>query len=219
MNKKMIVSIFALGAIVAGSANAAITKEQCQKSEKTIWVENIQNSDGTRGACVPKNACESDAFRSKFCNTSFKNIQVASEDSAKSLIALYATNILKYQNGCGSFIDVSVNNSVGQDYIGCYTNGNYMTFEFDDTNETNKKLAYDDYRRGICIAYDGNPSINGKGQIVCNGISKANCDKIGSSEEYTAGDSSCIMGDREKLSGLMRGIANFYTFGIAELVW
>jgi len=177
MNKKMLVSILALGSIVASSANAAVTKEQCSRSDKTVWVENVTNSDGTRGACVPKNACDSKAFKDKFCDMTFQDIQVKSVDDAHTIINTYVKSQLKWTDGCTEFLDLDVNNATGQDYIGCISNGKYRTFEFDDTNELYPTTYVPDLRKALCIAsggqYDGGTKCDNIGNDVCLAIQGA----------------------------------------------
>lgn len=152
MNKKILTSIVTLGIIATSVANAAITKEQCNRSDKTIWVENVTNSDGSRGACVPKNACKSKVFKDKFCNTIFKDIQVQNQNAARKLILHYIYKNYNIWENIG--IDyISTNNTLRQDYIGALFAGNYLTFEFDDTNETIVSTALEGYAKGVCIIY------------------------------------------------------------------
>ncbi len=174
MNKKMFISIVALGAIVTGNANAAITKDQCMRSDKTVWVENVTNSDGSKGACAPKNTCTSKNFKTNFCVTDFKDIQLESTTDAHTVINTYVKTQLNWTAGCTEFLDFDVDNATGQDYIGCKSNGRYRTFEFDDTNEKYASTFVPDFRRALCIA-SGGQFINSE---KCNNISQDLCSII-----------------------------------------
>lgn len=159
MNKKILTSIVTLGIIMTSVANAAITKEQCNRSDKTVWVENVANSDGSRGACVPKNTCKSKTFKSNFCVTDFKDIQLESLDETHKIINIYVKTQLGWTAGCTQFLDFDVNNTVGQDYIGCISNGKYRTFEIDDTSDYVTKIYLPEHMldtsRALCIAIGG----------------------------------------------------------------
>lgn len=181
MNKKMLTSIVTLGMIATCVANAAITKEQCNRSDKTVWVENVANSDGSRGACVPKNTCKSKTFKSNFCVTDFKDIQLESLDETHKIINIYVKTQLEWTAGCTQFLDFDVNNTVGQDYIGCLSNGRYKTFEFDDTNEHYASTYVYDFRQALCMASGGNYVSSGN----CDNISQNTCLAINGNYDST----------------------------------
>lgn len=174
--KKLITSIFAVAAIATTSANAAVTKDQCDKSDKTVWVENVQNADGTRGACVPKNACDSQTFKDKFCNRIFKDVQLPSSGDAELMIFRY----LKHQNmadniGDVRFYYVSVDNKFGQDYMGALYKGNYATFEFDDTNESSDAANAEGMAKGFCLANGGTFQGEKDSYYACAQLSESTC--------------------------------------------
>ncbi|MCM1294661.1 MAG: hypothetical protein NC311_03810 [Muribaculaceae bacterium] len=177
MNKKLITSMFAVAVITTTSAHAVITQEQCEKSDKTIWVENVQNADGTRGACVPKNACDSKAFKDKFCNRIFKDVQLPSSGDAELMIFRY----LKHQNlvndmGDIRFYHVSVDNAIGQDYMGAsYKGGNYATFEFDDTNEHVYSAYEEGMAKAFCLANGGTFQGTQNSNYACAQMSESTC--------------------------------------------
>lgn len=177
MNRKILTSIITMGIIATSTTNAAITKEQCNRSDKTIWVENVANADGSRGACAPKNTCKSKTFKSNFCITAFEDIQVASVDDAHKAINLYVKTQLGWTAGCTQFLDFDVNNLTGQDYIGCISNGKYRTFEIDDTEDgTCRTTSYSRslcLSKALCIATGGQYNLG-----TCNSINQTSCSSI-----------------------------------------
>lgn len=186
MNKKMLTSIATLCMIATSVANAAVTKEQCARSDKTVWVENVVNFDSSKGACVPKNACKSDNFKKNFCITVFKDIQFESLDDVHTAINTYVKMQLKWTAGCTKFLDFDVNNVTGQDYIGCISNGKYKTFEIDDTNEHDPRIFVPDFRKALCIASGGQYTDN-----KCNNIPQNICSSINGN--YDSNIPTCFM--------------------------
>lgn len=190
MNKKILTGIVTLGIITAGAANAAITKEQCNRSDKTVWVANVANADGTKGACVPKNTCKSANFKKNFCVTTFKDTQVGFVSDAHDAINTYVKTQLKWTEGCTQFLDFDVDNMTGQDYIGCLSNGRYRTFEFDDTSHTPAKGAVNlraSFRLdALCIAVGGKPNL---GARTCDNVNQTSCSTI--EGNYDSSTSTC----------------------------
>lgn len=177
--KKLLISIATLGIMLVGVANAAVQQEQCERSDKTVWVKNVQNDDGTRGACVVKDACHNDAFKEFYCSQRFKDIQVRSADKALEIINVF----IKEHGGTMCHVEWSdIDNKFGQDFIGCSFDGNYMVFEFDDTNDT---TSHDDYAKGLCLAMDGLP-VDEDMLISCSSVTKEACRAvIGDYIEYS----------------------------------
>lgn len=168
MNKKLITSIFAVAAIAATNANAAVTKETCNKSDKYIWVEEVKNINGDWGACVPKDACNKPEYKREFCNQVFANIQVNNYKQAVELAKSYLNHHYTVVYCTPSDVSceyvhtedlnltyIDINNRWGQDYIGLSFKGNYIVFEFDDTNETFASTGKDGFAEGKCLAVDG----------------------------------------------------------------
>ena len=154
--------------LVPCGANAAsatdVVKKLCVQKSDFVW-------DDTNKVCIYQNACDSgkDTNDGRYCVKAFKNTQVNNLDDAKRLAYIYAKRKLGSATGC-SWGWSDANNTFGQDYIGCHLkNGGYVTFEFDDTNNsdmfTNGNENYDEYH--VCTdIYSG--SVNN--QTVCSGI-------------------------------------------------
>lgn len=163
MNKKIFVSIVALGAIVAGSATAAnMSEASCKKSSKYIWVSGAIASDGGHGVCIKKNPCKDSDYKN-FCDKRFDNIQVCTKNVALTLV--------RRAGSCTNSYSLDVDNLMKQDYVACEwvdrDGMQYRVFEFDDTNETFDGTCANGGFKGACIAMGGDVQ-DFQDKIVCN---------------------------------------------------
>lgn len=192
MNITKLISIAVLSAIITGSANAAITEEQCRKSAKTVWADAVYNSDGTRGACIPKDVCNSTAYKS-FCNDTFQNIQVPSPSYA---IKLTNDFYKKYNEASTVYDHDIVYNEINDDvsFIGVLNNGRYNVFKFASTTQ---EVGLDGYAEGKCIATYGNFNASdftdsGKTySYACSNITENDCIKIFDDYTYSNENQTC----------------------------
>ena len=148
-------SVVALAALIGGTyvASAATLKETCLSNpEYFVWVEKTSD-------CATVHPCEdpSDPHYAFYCNTAFKDIQVASVREAQELANLFVS---KRMGVTCSFLAAQDAKLVGQDYVGCKTSdGGFIEFEFDDYSEHKSSTADFSYELGKCIAYGGNPTV------------------------------------------------------------
>lgn len=205
MKKSCLIGVM-LASGVVGMANAATIRETCEQyPDKFVWVE-ATNDCATRHPC----ADSSQPHYTFYCNTDFKDIQVASAKDAQELANMYVTKKLGMSGGC-SFLSVDDSGTVGQDYIQCKTpNGGYIEFEFDDYSESATVTAEYSYNIGKCIAYGGRPNesytqdypeaitmtsvANERREFVCYNVSESQCSEMyPGHSSYVATEKSCIV--------------------------
>lgn len=149
------ISVISLVALIGGTcvASAATLKETCLANpEYFVWVEKTSD-------CATVHPCEdpSDPHYAFYCNTAFKDIQVASVREAQELANLFVS---KRMGVTCSFLAAQDAKLVGQDYVGCKTSdGGFIEFEFDDYSERGFSTADFSYELGKCIAYGGKPTL------------------------------------------------------------
>ena len=158
-------------------ANAAsatdVVKKLCVQKSDFVW-------DDTNKVCIYQNACDSgkDTNDGRYCVKAFKDTQVHTIDDAKDLANIYAKRKLGSATGC-SWGWSDADNISGQDYIGCHLkNGGYVTFEFDDTNNSHmfSKENENNVLHILCsVIYSGSLRSD---ILACTGIqSQAECKK------------------------------------------
>jgi hypothetical protein len=201
------ISVVMLAALISGVgvASAATLKETCLANpEYFVWVE--KNNE-----CVPVHPCDDDdsKYYELYCNTKFKDIQVASVYRAKELVRMFVENRMGVT--C-SVIDASYPGTSGQDYVVCKTSdGGFIEFEFDDCSESDDGTAAFSYDLGKCIAYGGSPSSHDIGatqdtpgflaqigfvrtDIKCYNVTKSECiDMYGNSATYDSSRKLCTL--------------------------
>jgi hypothetical protein len=146
--KKISVAVLAVLISGMGVASAASIKDVCLSyPEKLVWVE--KNNE-----CIPIHPCsDNGVYYDLYCNTEFKDIQVASVQDAQLLANLF---VARRMGKTCYFVIAPEASTVGQDYVGCKTSdGGFIEFEFDDYSETRTETAKYSYDLGKCIAYGG----------------------------------------------------------------
>ena len=153
--KEKKISVISLAALIGGTniVSGATLKETCLANpEYFVWVEKTSD-------CATVHPCEdpSDPHYAFYCNTAFKDIQVASVREAQELANLFVS---KRMGVTCSFLAAQDAKLVGQDYVGCKTSdGGFIEFEFDDYSEHGSSTADFSYELGKCIAYGGKPTL------------------------------------------------------------
>lgn len=177
-------SVVVLAALIGGTcvASAATLKETCLANpEYFVWVEKTSD-------CATVHPCgdPTDPHYAFYCNTAFKDIQVAGVFEAKELANLFVS---KRMGVTCSFLTVQDAKLVGQDYVACKTSdGGFIEFEFDDYDESKPWTAAFSYNLGKCIAYGGTP---GTGSVRATQDTVVNiADRVGG-ECYNVSESQC----------------------------
>lgn len=138
---KILISGVMMAALVATTANAAITVEQrkaaCEKNADKVWVEDAET-------CIPKNPCDDEKFKS-YCYTKLANINVASPEVAKKLVQL------EFKETSCEMLDVT--------YLACKYRNNfgasYIVYKFASMDEKDSDVARQGENAAVCKIYDG----------------------------------------------------------------
>ncbi|MFQ6739563.1 MAG: hypothetical protein ACLRFJ_02770, partial [Alphaproteobacteria bacterium] len=146
--KKLVCGL--VGAVAAINSVSALTteeiKQRCMNADNRVW-------DAKNQKCISKTPCKDSAYAA-YCNTTFKDVQVANSEDAKKLVDIY---LKKHGSTCETF-DMSKAGVVGNDYIRCHMgNGGYIEFEFDDYSESVQHTANYGFAKGLCLIYEGSP--------------------------------------------------------------
>lgn len=176
MKKTLLTSVGVLGALI-GVANAEVTKEQCEKIRRMVWVEK----DNT---CILRNICGSNSSQSNsYCSKTFVQTQTMTPEQAYKLVNMY---LIKKGDGnkCQKveLRDLNPNNT-GQDFVQCTTADGYYEFEFDDVSESFVSTARESIAKVICGGMYSGEFVEGgdrrggyyKFDYGCSNISEEDC--------------------------------------------
>lgn len=179
MKKILLTSVGALGALI-GAANAGITKEQCEKIRRMVWVEKDQT-------CILREICGSDSSQKDFyCNRIFAKTQTRTDNQAYRLVNMYLTKKGDGNKCQQAKLRDGKSNNTGQDFVQCITTDGYYEFEFDDVSEMSIETSMDSIAQVVCAEiYSGNFVEGGtrrseyyRYDYGCSDISKEDCDAL-----------------------------------------
>jgi hypothetical protein len=168
--------------------NEAKAKQDEEKEKQRLKCINSMDERGNtthrwllvdEGVCISKNPCTSKvASEKKYCNDTFKKVQVMTPNTAANIVLAYAKNTLKW-NSCVDLQVPKKGAKSGQDYLECTNpeNGDFRMFEFDDVSESKAVLARNNEIYALCIAGGGKTAFPKKREerVECTGVTEQYC--------------------------------------------